>query len=112
MVGTVIPSTRRWRGVAINTLVSLAATGLIFTSLELFLLLYDSADHQVPVKIDNIEKLSADTLEPGEAWREPDINPEVRDKPLTLPENWRQRRVEIPGAETAYYWHDVLHGRV
>jgi len=117
VAGVVIPSTRQWRGVAINSLVALATTGLIFTSLELFLLFYESTDHQAPIEIENIEKIPTGTLEPGEAWREPDIDPEVREivaargKPLTLPENWKQRRVEIPGAEKAYYWHDVLHVR-
>jgi len=117
VIGVVIPPTRQWRSVAINTLVALATTGLIFTSLELFLLLYESTDHQAPDQTDRFEKISEDTLEPGEAWREPDIDPEVRKivaargKPLTLPENWKQRRVEIPGAEKAYYWHDVLHVR-
>jgi len=118
VVGVVIPATRRWSGVAINSLVVLATTGLIFTSLELALLFYASVDRQAPIEIDNTEeKLSAGVPEPGETWIEPDIDPEVRKlvatrgKPLVMPENWKQRRVEIAGAEKAYYWHGVLHVR-
>ena len=110
VVGVVIPSTRRWSGVAINSLVVLATTGLIFTSLELALLFYASVDRQAPIEVDNTEeKLSADIPEPGKTWIEPDIDPEVRKlvatrgKPLVMPENWKQRRVEIAGAEKAYY---------
>ena len=118
LVGVLKPSSRRWSGTAINSLVVLATTGLIFACLEFALLFYDSVDHQVPARVDNTaEKRSADVPEPGEAWIEPDIDPEVqkivaaRGKPLVMPENWEQRRVEIPGAEKAYYWHDVLHVR-
>jgi lysophospholipase L1-like esterase len=116
--GAMIPSIRHWRGVAINSLVALTTTGLIFTGLELALLLYESIDHQVPIKTDYIEqKPSADALKPSGAWIEPDINLEVRriiaerGRPLTMPEDWRQRRVDIPGAAKAYYWHGVLHVR-
>jgi hypothetical protein len=41
LLGTLIPSTRQWRSVAINALVAIATTGLIFTSLELLLPLFD-----------------------------------------------------------------------
>ena len=44
VVGVMIPSTRRWSGVAVNSLVVLATTGLIFTSLELALLFHASVD--------------------------------------------------------------------
>ena len=118
VVGVAIPFTRQWRGIAINSLVVLATTGVIFTSLELFLLFYASIDHQVSIgMVSTEERPSADVPESGEAWREPDINPEVheivaaRGKPLTLPEDWKQRLVEMPGAEKAYYWHGVLHAR-
>ena len=118
VIGVVIPPTRQWRDVAINSLVALAATGLIFTSLELALPLYESIDRQLSVETDKVEEnLSGDELEPGEAWIEPDISLEVRKiiaargKPLTMPEEWKQRKVEVPGAEKAYYWHDVLHVR-
>lgn len=118
LVGSVIPSTRRWGGVAINSLVALAATGLIFTSLELALLFYESTDHQIPIGTDSTEEtFSADVLKPGAAWIGPEIDPEVRKiiaargKPLTMPGSWKKRNVKIPGVFKAEYWHGVLHVR-
>ena len=118
VVGIMAPSTRRWSGGAINAIVALAATGLIFTSLELALIFYESVDHQVPIETSNIEETrSADVMKPGAAWIEPDIDSEVhkivaaRGKPLTMPKDWKQRSVEISGAAKAYYWHGVLHVR-
>lgn len=118
LVGSVIPSSRRWSGVAINFLVALAATGLLFTTLELALLFYESTDHPIPIETDNAKEMfSADVLKPGAAWIEPDIDPEVRKiiaargKPLTMPESWKKRNVKIPGVFKAEYWHGVLHVR-
>ncbi len=118
LVEIVLPSMRQWGAVAINFLVVLVTTGLIFTGLELVLSFYDPADQQAPIEAKIIaEEFSVDVPKPGEAWIEPEIDPEVRKivtargKPLVIPESWKQRRVEISGAEKAYYWHDTLHVR-
>ena len=28
---------------------------------------------------------------------------------LSMPESWRMRQTTVPGAQTAFYWHDALH---
>jgi lysophospholipase L1-like esterase len=33
----------------------------------------------------------------------------ARAETLTLPEAWQRRRVEVPGASSAWYWHGILH---
>ena len=35
----------------------------------------------------------------------------ARSWPLTLPDSWRHRQVDVDGASDAYYWHDALHIR-
>jgi lysophospholipase L1-like esterase len=34
--------------------------------------------------------------------------PETKQK-LVMPQEWKKRRVSIPGASYAYYWHNILH---
>jgi len=34
--------------------------------------------------------------------------PQTKQK-IAIPQEWKRRRVTIPGASSAYYWHDILH---
>ena len=118
LLGILIPATRQWRSVAINTLVAIATTGLIFTSLELLLPLFELANHIETTEASHADNArSAGVPEPSDAWVEPDIDPEAlkivaaRGNPLTMPPEWKKRHVEIPGASKAYYWQGALHVR-
>jgi lysophospholipase L1-like esterase len=36
------------------------------------------------------------------------LKPQIPQR-IAMPQEWKKRRVEIPGASYAYYWHNVLH---
>jgi lysophospholipase L1-like esterase len=110
-----IPSTCRWRNAAINTLVAIAATGLVFTTLELLMPLLELISRHRDIEASNTSSPPApDVPQPSHAWVEPHIDPEAlktiaaRGKPLTMPPEWKKRRVDIPGAKKAYYWQGAL----
>ncbi len=90
--------------IGINALLVVVSLALFFGGMELFVRVTDMRVSATPTP----------PALPAVADRFADIPTEIRARAqarfsfLTMPDDWKRRAVEVPGAAVAFYWHDAL----
>lgn len=107
-IGTLLWGKPELKNPFTNVSIVLCSIMVVVIGLEGFLGWHEQqAVPRKPVKKKDLNSLSL----PSDLHlnREDLVNIKKRQQLLTMPVQWERRNASLPGAVSAYYWHDVLH---